>query len=568
MIDRIIETEIQGIRTVLTTAPPVGSDLTAGLIFRVGRADETLVTAGLTHLVEHLALHGHGLSELHYNGATADMFTMFHVHGSAADLVAHLNGVCASLNDLPLHRLDTEREILRTEAAGRDNGPALQRRMMRYGAQGHGLVSYNEVGLHHLDAATVTEWARTRFTRENAVLWISAPEPLDGLDLPLPSGPVHPPPPITSALPKTPAWYPADENLVFLESVVERSTTAAIYSVVLARALYHDLRQQGGYSYTATADYEPRDGEHARIIAMADCLPASRDAVVGGFIDVLARLRLGTITDDELASAKAIRRRLLDEPNFDQLRLPAYALNLLMGHENLSLEQLRAEVEGTTVEAVQEVARQSYADALVQAPAGDLEWTGLTLAPQWSTEVLHGKAVPPTDPSRATLIVADEGLSLTRPEGAVTIRYDNVAAVLAYPDGGRHLTSLDGFSIGIEPNLDGVDGSVLERIDASVPRDALIRMPPRDADRIPAAPSKEELRDAAKARKAASRGPGWFSWTALAVSLAATIGILGSVVAVWTLVAPSGRAPQVPGLGAMTFFLVYAWYRRRQLTRD
>jgi predicted Zn-dependent peptidase len=52
MTGRTIETTHQGIQTVL--APRAGGQLTAGLLFRVGRADETLSTAGITHLVEHL----------------------------------------------------------------------------------------------------------------------------------------------------------------------------------------------------------------------------------------------------------------------------------------------------------------------------------------------------------------------------------------------------------------------------------------------------------------------------------------------------------------------------------
>src|SRR5690242_11150402 len=107
-------------------APASGKEITAGLFFRVGRADETLATAGLTHLVEHLALHRLGLSDLHYNGATANAYTLFHVTGSEEEVVTYLNSVCAGLRDLPMERLETEKEILRTEAAGRGGGPQHQ----------------------------------------------------------------------------------------------------------------------------------------------------------------------------------------------------------------------------------------------------------------------------------------------------------------------------------------------------------------------------------------------------------------------------------------------------------
>ncbi len=63
----ITETEVCGIRTLIA---PADGPLTAGLVFRVGCADEPLSRRGLTHLVEHLALHRQGLIEHDANAAT------------------------------------------------------------------------------------------------------------------------------------------------------------------------------------------------------------------------------------------------------------------------------------------------------------------------------------------------------------------------------------------------------------------------------------------------------------------------------------------------------------------
>lgn len=46
-----------------------GDEMTAGLVFRVGMADEQLARRGITHLIEHLALYPLGPSaRMHYNG--------------------------------------------------------------------------------------------------------------------------------------------------------------------------------------------------------------------------------------------------------------------------------------------------------------------------------------------------------------------------------------------------------------------------------------------------------------------------------------------------------------------
>lgn len=147
-------TEVDGVTTL--RAPGRGTRIKAGLFFRVGCADETLATAGITHLVEHLALHQQGVGDYHYNGATADLYTHFHVEGSADHVVEYFDSVCTSLHDLPVHRLETEKELLRTERAGRGGGPAAQIPLLRYGAQGYGLSACQEMGLPGIQRSVST----------------------------------------------------------------------------------------------------------------------------------------------------------------------------------------------------------------------------------------------------------------------------------------------------------------------------------------------------------------------------------------------------------------------------
>lgn len=119
-------------------------------------------------------------------------------------MVEYLNGVCAALRDLPTDRLETEKGILRTEAAGKGHGPAHAATLWRYGSRSYGLTGYAETGLYRLTADDVRAWAQTRFTAENAVLWITGDSVPEGLDLTLPRGEWHPAPAATSALPATP----------------------------------------------------------------------------------------------------------------------------------------------------------------------------------------------------------------------------------------------------------------------------------------------------------------------------------------------------------------------------
>ncbi|WP_199919328.1 pitrilysin family protein [Streptomyces sp. NRRL S-1824] len=478
-------TEVDSIRTVLAPAP---GPVTAGLFFRVGVADETLATAGITHLVEHLALHRHGVSDLHYNGATAATYTLFHVTGTPDEVVTYLNGVCAALRDLPVERLETERDILRTEAAGRGRGPNHRLPLWRYGAQGYGLSSYAEYGTWHLTADAVRDWARTRFTRDNAVLWITSDTVPDGLDLALPAGSPQPPPVVTSALPVTPAFIHGDDGGVVLDGIVRRSTAATLLCEVLGRALYTDLRQNGGYSYIADSSYHPRDNDFATITAFADALPKKQDAVVGGFVDVLARLRAGRIEQSELDSARAKILKVYDTPDAGAARLPSYALNLLCGHRNLTPDEHRAELAAVTVGDLRDVARELHSTALIQVPGRDVEWAGFTSAPQWSTtsRALAGTTHRSPENDDVALVVGPRSVTLRTPGGEVTVRYEACAALQVFPDGARHLTGLDGFTVAVEPTLyDRLGPDRVAVIDAGVPAAAVVRMPERDADSIP-----------------------------------------------------------------------------------
>lgn len=477
-------TTVDGIPTLF--APREGP-VTGGLVFRVGRADETLATAGLTHLVEHLALYRHNLSGVHHNGETGPVWTVFHATGSADEVVEHLNGICASLRALPLGRLEVEKKILRTEAASRQGGRFTAMHLWRYGAQGYGLTGYDELGLWRLSADEVDHWARTRFTRDNAGLFLTTGEVPRGLDLRLPGGERLAPPQPSDALVGTPAYFVGQPGGVVLDSVVDRSSAATVFEEVARRAIFDELRQKGGFSYTADADYSPRDGSTATITLYADALPEKQDAAVGAFVDTLARLRRGRIAAQEVHAARAVLHRSFDVPEAGATMLPAVAVNLLLGAPTLSPEEHLAELDAVTVEDVQAVAEQVWAGALVQVPGGRLDWAGAVAAPSWSDHAVSGESFAHLEDPDVSLVVGDEGVSLVTLEGAMTVRFDECVAMVTRPDGARHLTGADGFRVPVEPTLHaGLTSDVVAaRIDSRLSRELVVPLPRRETDAIP-----------------------------------------------------------------------------------
>lgn len=178
-------TLVDGVPVLWSPAP---GPLTAGLVLGVGRRDEDVVRGGVTHLVEHLAMRSLGRTTLDCNATVDTAATQFTATGSPEQVAGFLRAICSALADLPTDGLAAEAGVLRAEA-GMPAPPAVGALMTElYGAQGAGLSGFREPALHSITADHVRAWARTRFVRGNAALWLTGPPP-PGVSLPLPDGP-------------------------------------------------------------------------------------------------------------------------------------------------------------------------------------------------------------------------------------------------------------------------------------------------------------------------------------------------------------------------------------------
>ena len=174
----------------------------AALVFRVGRFDEPLPLAGITHMVEHLTFAGKPRADYHFNASVSGCYTSFHMEtadlGDSRDFV---DTVCRGLAAHHATVIDRERLVLRTEAASRGGAGALGVCLgERYGATGPGISNYPEFGLRNVSWRDVAAWRRSWFTADNAVLCIGGAVP-SGLRVDLPPGT----PPAAPAAPATPA---------------------------------------------------------------------------------------------------------------------------------------------------------------------------------------------------------------------------------------------------------------------------------------------------------------------------------------------------------------------------
>ncbi|GAA2621994.1 hypothetical protein GCM10010399_61500 [Dactylosporangium fulvum] len=467
--------EVDGVPALLV---PHDGPMIAGLTFRVGQVDETLSYRGITHLLEHLVLHDRGLTDYHYNGSTGAIATSFTMQGGEDDIVAFLGGVCAALLDPPLDRLETERSILRAEANGRGAGVNERLPLWRYGARGYGLVSYDELGLPRIAPDDLRRWAETWFTRQNAVLWVAGGRLPEGLRLPLRDGARRPVPAPSSALPATPAYFLGDGDAVVFDGIMGRSVTGGVLAGVLERELFRSLRQEDGNSYTASASYDPRGDGLATVTAFADAAPGKAGAVLGGFVDVLAKLKVGRIEQADLDAVRAKAEDSLDGSAVAVGMLPGHALNLLTGQPILPVEELRSELRAVTVADVHSAFLEVYGTGLLQVPDGHgADWAGYVAAPTTSERAVDGRRYE-------NLVVGAEGVSLRHGDHSATVLFQECAICLAYPDGGRQLIGNDSITVRVEPTVQHVPPDVIRQIDEAV-APVTVWLPARDPSKIP-----------------------------------------------------------------------------------
>jgi hypothetical protein len=163
-VNSVIERGVVDGVTTLRSNGVAGRHL-AALTFRVGRFDETLPTAGITHTVEHLTLSGHHGANYNFNASVSGRYTTFYLEtGFPADIATFMTAVCGGLSADHGALLDRERRILRTEAASRGGAGALGTCLAeRYGARGPGRSpSSGQAGMRWLTGGSAGSPRATR----------------------------------------------------------------------------------------------------------------------------------------------------------------------------------------------------------------------------------------------------------------------------------------------------------------------------------------------------------------------------------------------------------------------
>jgi hypothetical protein len=477
-------TEVSGMPAFWGLAP---GPFAAGVIFRVGRADEVATHSGITHLVEHLALPAVGSADVDFNGAVSCATTWLWAAGERDASLRFLQQTVASLSDLP-QRVETERRILLTEAAGRGDSAFGIASSLRFGPVGHGLIGYPEFGLRWLDHAAAQDWSRERFTAANAALWMIG-EPPAGLDLQLPPGTRRssPVPEPTPGIP-FPSVYPASgSGFVAASMLMERSTPASVVASIALERVRQQLRYERGLSYAVDLIWEPLTADAAHAVLVGDCRQGAEREAAALLRRVLEELAESGPSELELAKEVEERRKRASDMGNLAGHLFAAAASELLGNDFASPRQLVAEAREVTPGSAVDALTSGLESALLLTQ--DERWQPhdrWSTYPLFSEGAVSGRSFRPHGPwshegrNRKTRVVTgSDGVSFVNADGqAITVEFDDCAALEQWPDGLRVLWGRDATRLAVHPDAWSSGTQLTPFIDEHVPADRVVPMNP------------------------------------------------------------------------------------------
>jgi hypothetical protein len=352
--------ETNGIRTLWTDGP---APYSAALVFGVGGRDETLRTAGVTHLVEHLVMGSLPKRALDRNANVDAMATIFHATGSRDDVTEFIAGVCAALRELPLERLATEQKVLDAEQ-GHHEHPALGwAASTLHGAEGVGLIGLDGPPAGEIGAEHVVSHVRSWFTADNAVLVCTGPPPTHpAIALHPGTPPEHPP--THDHGPTRPAVIAGVPDVIIATHGSTELPMLVGFNLVRER-LEDEARHSLGLSYEIGLDYVLTGEDESLYAIWCDAAPEHHEKVATIAVEALRSLAEDGPNAEELDFARASLSASARDPRAVLDHLIFGARRMLRGLPAPTVDELVAQSDAVTSEDVQRHSRAAAQNLLI-----------------------------------------------------------------------------------------------------------------------------------------------------------------------------------------------------------
>ena len=456
--------------------------LSATLLFRVGRRDETFVGGGITHLVEHLVMRDFGRTHLDCNASVDLGTTAFTATGRHEAVKGFLESVCQSLRDLPVEGLEVEKSVLKREGGSAAHPLECAALLARFGGRDLGLAGLVEPALDALTGDDVRRWAGKYFVTENAALALTGPPP-PGLSLDLPSGTRnHRKPPAQRPIP-LPGWTngPPGAAVAFLgrySAALKAGTGLALDRIT------DELRHGRGEAYDV--DYyvtgvDP-DAELTHVTFVADPEDKRAGSVANQIVDILDKIAEDGPTPEELAHDHAGMVEAFADPRSIDSEVYSFASAHLADKPLESNEVLLEQHLRLTPADVAQALAPVQATILAIVPE-DVEFVRprFRIVPPSCGDPVDGRVHKRRPfgswaPPGSRLRVGDQGVSIVHADGVHgTARWVDVDGVGLDAEGIYSVQSSEGTCVPLRAGDWLGGGDIIKLLQAKVPAELFFR---------------------------------------------------------------------------------------------
>jgi hypothetical protein len=460
-------------------------DLYAQLIIGCGWRTERFRSHSVGRLITQLVLSALPPQRVRFGCGVGREAMWFAAEGEPTQVAAFLEQVCATLADLPLHRLTQEAGAVHAETRDErltTSGVVLSR---RYGLTGYGLEFCFGPGTDRIGPEIVHEHAVRHLVRDNAVLVLAGSPP--DLRLPLPHGP-RPERTVPALLPSAPGPHLVGAEVpvgIGLRGVGARDPVWKLAMAVLAKRIHEGARTERGLNVEVDIDAVTPGPDHAERILWCE-FPGDHAGDLSGLLwRTVVELAGAGPTSGELHSALSAEMSALASSDAGMHEIMLAARLDLLGVPFLSAREWMAAAAEVTVHDIRSAMATGLESALLVVPVGaaldDVLWHGEHLPQRQiyspGERLPEGKVFRPGIAARARSGAARRsGLALTADriawrdgDGDLTeIRFSDVVGMAEY-DAVRTVVGFSGARIVVDPEEFPGCEEIVRELDRRVP---------------------------------------------------------------------------------------------------
>jgi len=498
--------------------------LRASLLFRAGRLDETLLTAGRLSALVAWALLPTFPASVSVNGSVGGVISHIELYGPPDAVASTLSAVAARLHGpTDADWADSRDAILRMVPDEEDLDAVL---IERFGVYGPGAGSYRRAALQALTAAGLREVGTAFFSAGNGALALDGDVPARLDHLPLPPGLRVPALPLPPMRPPVPRVYVTPDKLV-LSGLVPTSDASGLAQRILRTRLEERLRHRLRSTYAVECTSVDL-GVTTLAVFSAD-VSAERVAEASEIVAETAWLLSAVpaeereLKDHAFAAVQAFRA-----PEAEAAEPFRAAYRELLGKVPRTVGQRIASIQSLGLADLRTPLASLFGSAMLGAPTDrplGLVWPSGTALQEGQ---LQGRRHLPRRGAEhhfepyADIVVADARLQRGGASGRLS--FDATRAhVLAWPDGRRTLIGDDGLSLTIEPTLWRDGQQLVAAVDHWADPRLTLTMPPREPASVPA-----PLPFGQRQKLAASQGAPMNRWVKFGLGFVAVLLFLVS----------------------------------------